>query len=223
MTGERDRDTALAARWRSVWRAVGGGAAPEDTLQALLAAYGAPDRRYHGLAHLQDCLKKLDASAALAERPAEIELAFWFHDAVYDTHAPDNEARSAALAVETLRRQGIAEEIVARIEALILDTRHAALPETPEGQLLVDIDLSILGADPPTFQAYEAAIREEYHWVLEDVFRTKRAEVLARFLAREQIYRTPAFVERYEAAARRNLRDSLRQLTGDSGAGTTPL
>jgi len=215
-------NTALTARWRSAWRAVGGDP-PEETLQALLTAYGAADRRYHGLVHLQDCLAKLDTAAAYAGRPAEIEIALWFHDAVYDTHAPDNEALSAALAVETLQRQGIAEEIVARIEALILDTRHNATPETRDGQLLIDIDLSILGADEARFRAYEAAIREEYHWVPEDVFRAKRAEVLARFLARERIYQTPPFVERYEASARRNLRNSLRQLTGEPGAGTTPL
>ena len=35
---------------------------------------------------------------------------------------------------------------------MILDTAHATEPETADGELIVDIDLSILGAEPGVFE-----------------------------------------------------------------------
>jgi len=76
----------------------------------------------------------------------------------------------------------------------------------------VDIDLSVLGAGTERFLEYEEQIRQEYAWVPEEIFRTKRAEILERFLARDVIYRTPEFYQTHEKQARANLRASLERL-----------
>lgn len=84
-----------------------------------------------------------------------------------------------------------------------------------DAALLVDVDLSILGQSAVRFAEYEAQIRAEYEWVATEVFAKKRAEILQRFLARPRLYQTQAFFNRYETQARRNLKESLRLLSGD--------
>ena len=112
-------------------------------------------------------------------------LAILFHDAVYDATRKDNEAASARLARLHLTDLGVAPGMIARVEALILATRHGgeAAADDHDMALLVDLDLAILAATPERYAAYAAAIRREYAHVPEDQFRTGRAAVLTGFLA----------------------------------------
>ena len=154
----------LRAGWAALWQRLGL-PQPEGLCGGLLAAYSEPQRHYHTLQHLGECLALADELKAEAERFDEIELALWFHDAVYDVHAHDNEARSAQWAVTALRAAGLGEQACHRIHDLVMATRHSALPDTPDAALLTDIDLSILGAPQPRFAEYERQIRSEYSWV----------------------------------------------------------
>jgi predicted metal-dependent HD superfamily phosphohydrolase len=95
---------------------------------------------------------------------------------------------------------------------MILATAHSAEPDSADEALLLDIDLSVLGADPDVFDAYDSAIRKEYEWVPEPDYRKARARVLESFLQRERIYRTWPYRERYESAARKNLSRALARL-----------
>ncbi len=178
----------------------------------LLEAYGQTQRRYHTLQHLAECLLLYERHRGLARHPAEVELALWFHDAVYDVRGHDNEARSAAWARIELEAAGVGAEPIARIDALIMATCHRALPVGVDQQLLVDIDLSILGAASARFQEYEQQVRAEYAWVPRWVFRRKRRELLQEFLARAPIYSQPELRASLEAQARENLAQSIRQL-----------
>ena len=84
----------------------------------------------------------------------------------------------------------------------------------PDAEILVDIDLSILGQDAETFDNYERAIRQEYAHVDDNAFRKGRSAILQRFLDRPAIYATPRMRSRYEEPARQNLRRSLLNLSG---------
>ena len=84
-------------------------------------------------------------------------------------------------------------------------TRHAALPTGSDQQLLVDIDLAILGADAARFAEYERQIRAEYAFVPEATSQARRRAVLAAFLDRERIYSTPRLHDELEPRARANL------------------
>jgi predicted metal-dependent HD superfamily phosphohydrolase len=186
---------------------------PEDALRArLLACYAEPHRAYHTALHVRECLEWLDAARGIAERPAEVEVALWFHDAIYDPRASDSEARSAAWAERAVREAGAAAAVAARIGALVLATRHDAAPGGADAALLVDVDLAILGAPAPRFDAYETQIRSEYDFVAEAPYRVARSTVLNGFLARARIYATDWFHARLEAAARANLARSLARL-----------
>lgn len=155
--------------------------------------------------HLRECIASFSSVAHLAERPAEVEAALWFHDAVYALRAGDNEEQSARLAQSALRACGVSIATTDRIAQLVLATKHTALPSLPDAQLLVDIDLSILGAPVARFGEYEHQIREEYAFVTESVFKAKRGEVLQAFLARPRIYSTEHFHARLEQTARDNI------------------
>jgi predicted metal-dependent HD superfamily phosphohydrolase len=182
----------LAARWKL----------PDRSLyDALVARYREPHRRYHTLEHLEECFTAFDEIAGLAEHPADVELALWFHDAIYDTRRKDNEARSAEWAQSATGNS--------RVRALIMATRHEAVPNTADEKVLVDVDLWILGAPEKRFDEYELQVREEYGWVPGPIYRRKRREILRGFVARPAIYGTEPFLRRYEAQARANLARSL--------------
>jgi hypothetical protein len=86
----------------------------------------------------------------------------------------------------------------------------------PDADLLIDIDLSILGQPPERFRDYEQAIRAEYAWVPEATFVQKRREILAGFLERPAIYHAEWSRTRYESIARANLLASLARLRASS-------
>lgn len=197
----------FARSWSRAWG--GSGAAGDGTAlrDELLAAYAQPQRHYHTRQHLAECLALFDACVALARDPAAVELALWFHDAVYDLPGRDNEARSAAWASAAL--SGARPGLAGAVHALVMATRHDAAPAPGDAALLVDIDLAILGAAPDRFAEYERQIRAEYAWVPRFLFRRKRHAVLRAFAERPAIYATPVLQARFEAAARRNLAGAL--------------
>ena len=194
----------LRKRWFDAWRALGLAGDP-DLLQEVLHRYSDARRKYHTLQHLEECNGKLDELSGIAEHPAEVELALWFHDSIYEPRRSDNEQRSADWARESLLAAGAAPDVAERVHALIMATRHAVEPRGIDQQVLIDVDLAILGADSQRFDEYETQVREEYRWVPELIYRRKRAEILRSFLERPTIYSTPLFVERYEKQARANL------------------
>ena len=178
----------------------------------LVSRYAEPHRRYHTLQHLAECLALFERHRELAQRPGEVALALWFHDAVYELRGHDNEAGSAAWAARALAGAGADAAVAGRVDALVLATRHDAVPDSPDARLLVDIDLAILGAAPARFDAYERQIRDEYAFVPGPLFRAKRAEILRAFAARPALYATPALRGLLEAPARANLARAIAAL-----------
>jgi predicted metal-dependent HD superfamily phosphohydrolase len=112
-------------RWQRLMAAF---ALPEsnETFEQLVDAYSQKHRHYHTGVHIEHCLRELDSASRLAREPAEVELALWFHDVVYDPYSSDNEARSADLACELLNRHGVGGNRVARVRVHIMATRHEA-------------------------------------------------------------------------------------------------
>ena len=203
---------SLLPSWQRAWTGIGAaGEGKGDALFAqLTAAYAEPQRHYHTLQHLGECLALFDDARTLAAHPAEVELALWFHDAIYDIKGHDNEQRSADWARDALRDADAPADAAQRVHDLVMATRHTAVPSGRDEQLLVDIDLSILGAARARFDEYEQQIRKEYAYVPGFLFRRKRREILKGFLDRPAIYSTPHFHDALEARAR----DNLRRVTG---------
>jgi len=138
------------ATWRAAWNDLG--VEPHEPLhQRLIACWSEKHRHYHTLQHLREVLEGFEQVRVDAQRPAEIVLALWFHDAIYDLQRNDNEQRSAQWAKESLLQAGLPEEAAQRLYDLVMATRHDQPPADPDAQLLVDMDLAILGADRARF------------------------------------------------------------------------
>ncbi len=200
-------NTPTPSRWAQVWRQVTTSGDPQQVYQELVSRYSEPQRHYHNLTHIGECLAEFDSAGQLAKDPVAVELAIWFHDAIYDPHAADNEERSAEFAKQSITDAGgIATRAIA---ALVLATKTHDPILHPDAPLLVDVDLSILGQPKERFQEYETQIRREYEWVPVTTFAAKRAEILEGFLGRERIYTTEYFFSKYEQRARQNLQASI--------------
>lgn len=200
------------ARWMDTWRALSAPDVDPALLPALLQAYSEPQRRYHTLQHLDACLKHFDTLRAQAQRPGEVELALWFHDAIYEIGGSSNEARSADWARQAIIASGGSPDAAQRVHALVMATCHNVEPRARDQEILLDVDLAILGARPAIFDAYESQIRAEYASVPLDVFRTRRRRILTEFLNRPRIYHTAQFHLLFEQQAHSNLARSIQQL-----------
>lgn len=190
---------------------------PEGLIRAVRAAHAHPPRAYHSFAHVQEVLGHVGEVTAGPgwTQPREVFLAALFHDAVYVAGATDNEAKSADLAAEAietfLRGQGLD---VARVRELILLTaRHGKLKPSElddDAAHFLDCDMAILAADAARFDAYDAAIAEEYRDAIPGfIFRFNRKRFLKRLLAAPRIYLSDFFHQRLDARARANLRRAI--------------
>jgi predicted metal-dependent HD superfamily phosphohydrolase len=184
----------------------------EELREDLLARWSETHRKHHTVTHLHEML---DAIGLLADSGIEfdreaVELAAWFHDAIYEIGRDDNEDRSAELARELLASSPVRDEVA----RLVLVTKtHKMADEDVNGAVLSDADLSVLGSDAFRYRAYAAAVREEYADVPDEVFKPARAQVLSSLLD-GALFHTAAGRERGEEAARRNITEELVTLTG---------
>ncbi|MBI3898697.1 MAG: hypothetical protein HY308_10435 [Gammaproteobacteria bacterium] len=204
-------------RWCALMRALNIDESAE-TYGALESAYSEKHRHYHTQTHIDDCLTKFDLVKNLAKEIHEIELAIWFHDAIYKPLSSDNERRSADWARSFLLKNGATEERAQRVHRLIMATLHTAAADDADTALLIDIDLSILGESANVYDEFEKSVRKEYALVPEFLFRKKRIEILQTFLDRDRIYANGFFYRRYEQSARANINSAIAKLAGDAAA-----
>ncbi len=195
-------------------------AAAEPALNFLVAAYSSGDRFYHNLEHIHETLDMARRFAGGASAPAEVDLAIWFHDVVYDTRSKDSEERSAEFAAATLAPLGLPSASIARICKQIQATAHlsnSAAPAHGETALILDADLAVLGAPEDRYYREATDIRREYAWVADGDYCNGRAKVLEAFLARRRIYWSELLHRERDTQARQNLTNELASLLPPDG------
>jgi len=186
----------------------------EAVFDEIRGLHAGPDRGYHGWSHPLALLALHAEIESRLHDPEAVRCAILLHDAIYEPRRADNESRSAALAARMLEGL-VPDDTLARTIRLIEATARHAIPtdlaneEAADMALFLDMDLSILGASPNDFDAYEAGVRHEYREVPEAAF---RAAILEGFLARDALYLSDWGHARFEAAARANLRRSIAKL-----------
>lgn len=191
---------------------------PPQALAELEALYAVPPRAYHDFGHVQEVLRHY---AEVTEgpgwmRPIEPYLAVLYHDAIYDAGRKDNESRSAELAVEKIAKwlPDAAVDSARVVQLIDYTARHGQLDVADvdrDAALFLDCDMAIVGAEPAAFDAYDRGIAAEYRHVPRWLFKLNRRRFLKALLARERIFLSDFFHDRYDAQARINLRRAINE------------
>ncbi len=183
-----------------------------ECFEKLQKAYSEKHRFYHTTKHIEAMLNHLDSTVELSEHPHELELAIWFHDAIYKPFSSTNEFDSAKWAKEFLTDNQYSSDGEERVYKLIMATQHNVEVNSVDEKLIVDIDLTILGASSTVYEQFVQNIRQEYKLVPSIIYRKKRKELLKSFLSKSSIYNLDYFKEKYEKAARMNIKRAIEAL-----------
>ena len=131
-----------------------------------------------------------EVAPLLVDRDA-VELALWFHDAVYDTGASTNELRSAELFLTV--SAGASFLFRHRVCDHILATRHSTTVRDPDRRFLVDIDLSGFGAPWEEFMRNGDLLREESSGQTDVKYHYGQVAFLSRLQQRRSLLRDRVF------------------------------
>lgn len=176
----------------------------QTLLNMLITAYTEPQRAYHSVQHIVECLAHFQSIQSNLNEPIAVETAIWFHDVIYEPKASDNELQSAEL-MKQLCNIFLSEQQIEKVYQWIIATQKHLPSDDNDLNSVLDIDLAILGSDEKRFAEYEQQIQFEYAWVDADVYQVKRKQVLQQFEQMNPIYQTSYFNQRLEIQAKINL------------------
>lgn len=177
----------------------------------LLARYAESGRLYHTIDHIDHCLGQFDDVRADCIQADAVELAIWFHDAIYNFPAYENEKLSAGFFMQQ-SDQVLDTDFRNDVAALVIATEHVEVPEDPDQRILVDVDLSSFGLPWEKFAADGKNIRRELHYLSDAEFYKGQIAFMQSLLGRDRIFNTAHFYDAYESVARDNVGCYLRSL-----------
>jgi len=212
--GRHDR-SFLQAQWVSLTsKYAPSPSVVESSFNSLAEHYSAEDRAYHNLSHIQSLISLSESLLDKIQNREALYFAVWFHDVIYDPKRSDNEEKSAEFAAEALASLGVPEQTIAIVQEMVLATKHHRGADLSWDMMaFLDLDTSILGAPGEIYKEYSRAIRKEYSWVPDFLYRKGRMKVLNDFLDRDRIYYTEEIMTKYEQQARRNIAEEIRTLS----------
>lgn len=170
----------------------------------LLKAYTEPQRAYHSVQHIVECLDLFYQIAHELKDPIAVQMAIWFHDAIYDPKSSRNELCSAEW-MKQICAAYLDQPTIEKIYRWIMATQQHQASVDSDLNYLLDIDLAILASDSDRFIEYEQQIQFEYAWVDPEIYPVKRAQVLAHFQQMQPLFQTAYFQNNFEQQAKLNL------------------
>lgn len=173
--------------------------------------YSAKSRHYHNLEHIENMLIELDNVKSKIEDLDSLLFAIYYHDIIYKATKNDNEYQSALIFKKRISKTSFTNlsKCMAQIEA----TKEHKLSNDYDTNILLDIDLSILGKSTKEYQKYCEDIRKEYIIYPDFMYKRGRKKVLKSILDLNSIYKTDFFKQKLENQAKENLRFELKQLS----------
>jgi pantetheine-phosphate adenylyltransferase len=213
----------LKTEWDQSWRHIS--LISDSWYNDLLINYGGPTRHYHGLEHLVHGLSEINAWAsntgANADSIMTLKQAFWYHDYVYGaaTDQASDERQSAEYFLETKLSHGHIENAAYR---LILATDHfqANSIDEPLKDVMLGVDLAILGQDWDVYQEYAANTQKEYlHKYTLNEYNIGRVKALKHLLAKAEavsLFEDSYFAAEYDANSIENMKREIANLEVDN-------
>jgi len=210
-----DGDLELRIAWE---RHVGRSAVAGTWYASVISRHREQHRSYHDLRHVRWVVRHIGELAhgrELDDLGATIAAGF-FHDAIYDPAASENEAASAALAEVALGDLEWEPERVEFCTAMIIGTaEHRWETATSiDAAVLYAADLGVLAAPPAGYSDYVRNVRREYVHVNDVDWVTGRSAVVRSFLDRDAIFAPVLGLSEWELRARGNLAAELDSLAG---------
>jgi len=203
------REEDLLNRWENlIYRFTNA----EDALkygQIVIDRYNEPHRFYHNIKHLIHVLEQFDFAVehigVSQNTAAIIEMAIWYHDAVYNPDKNDNEFQSAELFAEHAQAMDINVNIINDVKRIILVTENHHLASSLDEEIMSDCDLSPLGFTKEGFDKSDKDIRKEYP----NTPAIERKKALEKFLKHNGIFKTTIFKKAYESQALENIKEKI--------------
>jgi len=206
-----------SARFDVLWQRCvesGKSATAVEVQAELRRRLGGPDRRFHNLRHIRNCLDRFDEVASLLSDRDAVEVALWFHDAVYEPGDPENERHSARLFLAL--SNGANPVFRRRVCGLVMATRHQGQAHSNDRRFIEDIDLAGFGSPWEDFMREGDFLREEFAAQPDQKYYTGQVCFLAGLKRRPWFFQSEYFRGRYEAQAQENL-DRLLALRAKQG------
>lgn len=195
----------VSAAWKKI---AGDDKVSQKWLEKILHDYSQTHRHYHNLSHIVELLKQADElmnnSNFNSIHKAIIKYSIFFHDIVYNPQNRDNEKLSAELFMEFAQELNLTQVIFEGVyESIIATANHSEKPKFEITEYFLDLDLSILGAEPSKFESYEDQIRQEYNFVPEEIFNIERSKIMQKLV---NPYKTEYGKQKYGSQALFNLK-----------------
>lgn len=178
-----------------------------------LKEYAKPNRHYHNLEHIVQCVTELKWFQANTENKLsdkdyiQLLVAILAHDVVYGEKA--NQTDEELSAIKVLQYLG---GDYANASDLVLITQHLTQNNkdnlTRLEELMISIDLSILAQDWEDYSEYAVKISKEYYYVPCDLYIEGRKAALQKILDKNKLFPSPEFANK-EDKARENIKREL--------------
>lgn len=210
-----DYRMALRARFTLLASSIG---LHGDQFELLDRYYNESGRHYHGWRHISECLAELDSIEHLLFDPLAVELAIWFHDAVYIPGGTRNELDSAELAFRWLR--SLDEELALKVKRFVeaTDYSHVSDSDDPDLDYLKDIDFAAFGKPFDSFWRDVERLRRENGESSSPAASVSRLAFYRQILDGDvELFRTSYFRERLLEQALNNISRALYRLEQTNG------
>ncbi|WP_405247658.1 hypothetical protein [Cellulophaga sp. Asnod2-G02] len=177
---------------------------------ALKHKYSAGSRHYHNLEHLVYMFRWLATVKSEVKNLDAMLFAIYYHDSIYNTTRSDNEHQSALYFKKMISKTSF--EAITEVMDLIEATKEHMQSDDTDTNILLDLDLAVLGEKPENYLIYAKAIRKEYYIYPDFMYRKGRKKVLMNMLNLEAIYNTDFFKTLLETTAIENLKAEFKNL-----------
>lgn len=175
--------------------------------------YNATARYYHNLQHLKNMLTDLEAIKHEVIHLDVLLFSIFYHDIIYNTTKSNNEYESALILKKRLSKTNFKMDNITICMNQIEATKHHQFATQNDTNILLDLDLSILGKTEKEYKEYAKNIRKEYKIYPNFMYKKGRKKVLKAMLEKKSIYKTTCFINKYEEIAIRNLKAEFLELS----------